>query len=172
MKSLKKYLSGEPTSPILECGDAQLQAASTMEARSRTPLPPSPTIQSLQEAVISSMSAELDQKLKFKPVISEFFVASKNKVALDKPLPNPKPAKPPRKYTPLKITTDDPHYELVERSYDEIEYRSNAWQTMGIDSPNHTEQVNVFLFIFSNRIQNFFQFKLQVQQQSYYFNCY
>lgn len=143
MKSMKKLLSGETTPPILECGEAQLQAALTMEARSRTPLPPSPTTQPLQESIISNISVDLDHKLKLKPLVLDFSGSNKSKLSSEKPLPNPKPLKPPRKYTPIRTTsTDDPHYEPVERGYDKVEYRSNAWQTMGIDSPNHTEQVN------------------------------
>lgn len=143
MKSMKKILSGEPTSPILECGEAQLQAALTMEARSRTPLPPSPVSQHLQEPVLSTVTQL--EKLKLKQTCdSAMSIQKKN--CFEKPSISPKPFKPPRKYTPSTKTVpvvDDPHYEPVERSYDEVEYRSNAWQTMGIDSPNHTEQVNL-----------------------------
>lgn len=149
MKSMKKLLSGETTPPILECGEAQFQAAFTMEARSRTPLPPSPTTQPLQESMISSfsqMSTDLDHKLKMKSLVSDFSGSIKSKLPVEKPLPNPKPSKPPRKYTPVTASTDDPHYEPVDRSYDEVEYRNNAWQTMGIDSPDHTEQVNIVSF--------------------------
>lgn len=143
MKSMKKLLSGETTPPILECGEAQLQAALTMEARSRTPLPPSPNSLPLPESMMSSITMELDQKLKLKSQMPDFPVSDKRKMSLEKLTLQT----PPKKYTPLvKKTLDDPHYEPVERSYDEIEYRNNAWQTMGIDSPKHTEQVNRFLY--------------------------
>lgn len=138
MKSMKKFLSGESTPPVLECGESQFQAAFTMEPRSRTPLPPSPIFQPLQETV-SHISLDLDQKFKPKPV-SDLLVPNKTNFFLEKSVQNPKPLKPPRKFTSLK--PEEPHYEPVERSYAEIEYRNNAWQTMGIDSPNHTEQVN------------------------------
>lgn len=145
MKSMRKFLAGDTTPPILECGEAQLQAALTMAARSRTPLPPSPTSQPLQESIlnVSQISTELDHKLKLNSPLSDFSVSNKNKQSLDKLLTKPKPTTPLRKYTsPIRLTsTDDPHYEPVERSYDEIEYRSNAWQTLGVDAPSHTEQV-------------------------------
>lgn len=146
MKSMKKLLSGETTPPILECGEAQLQAALTMEARSRTPLPPSPTIQPLQDPFISGISMDLDHKCKLKSIVSDLSASIKNKSSLEKPTPNPKPSKPPRKYTLRRSSTDHSHYEPVDRSYDEVEYRNNAWQTMGIDSPSHTEQVNLLCF--------------------------
>lgn len=153
MKSMRKLLSGETTPPILECGEAQLQAALTMEARSRTPLPPSPTTQHLQDHIISGISVDLENKLKLK---SDLSVSNKNKLSLEKPIPNPKPSKPSRKYPPINRSStdeshyepDESHYEPVERSYDEIEYRNNAWQTMGIASPSHTEQVNPFISFF------------------------
>lgn len=145
MKSMRKIVSGETTPPILECGEAQFHAALTMEARSRTPLPPSPTTSVLQGTHMSSVSmvsVDLDQKLKLKP---DFPILNKTKLPHEKSLPAHIPPKPPKKYTPVTITNDDCHYELIERSYDEVECRNNAWQTMGIDLPKHTEQVH-FLF--------------------------
>lgn len=126
MKSMKKLLSGE-SSPVLDCGDLQLQAALSMEARSRTPLPPSPTSQLIQDPNFKSQLSisELEQALK-KPV---------------------KPAKPPRKgLIPKKpfsspAPSNDYVYETVGK-YDAVEYRSDAWRTLGIDEPNHSEQIN------------------------------
>lgn len=141
MKSMRKYLSGESTSPILECGESQFQAAFTMEPRSRTPLPPSPIFQPLQENV-AQISLDIDHKLKLKPV-PDFLVPNMTKISSESLSQIPKPIKPLRKFTSVK--SDDPVYEPVNRSYDEIEYRKNAWQTMGIDCPNHTEPVNLII---------------------------
>ncbi|XP_018571745.1 docking protein 2 isoform X2 [Anoplophora glabripennis] len=125
MKSMKKLLSGE-TSPVLDCGDLQLQAALSMEARSRTPLPPSPTSQLIQDPNFKSQLSLPD---------------------LDQALKKTKPAKPPRKGVIPKKPFSSPTpsnnyvYETVGK-YDDIEYRSDAWRTLGVDEPNHTEQVN------------------------------
>ncbi|KAG5895659.1 hypothetical protein JTB14_008668 [Gonioctena quinquepunctata] len=113
MKSMKKLLVGE-SSPVLDCGDA-LHAALTMEARSRTPLPPSPTSILHQDCTFSSKSQY-----------------------------NAKPTKPPRKFTTVGKSSHvgDPTYEPINQKYDEIELMQNAWQTLGIDPPSHTERVN------------------------------
>ncbi|XP_023021045.2 docking protein homolog [Leptinotarsa decemlineata] len=135
MKSMKKMLAGE-SSPVLDCGDA-LHAALTMEARSRTPLPPSPTAPSLQDCTISSKSQ---------------FVSSENDLIKPKPFVKPninmlpavkaKPMKPPRKYAPKPPPDSDPTYEPIDRKYDEVEIKCNAWQTLGTDPPSHTETIS------------------------------
>ncbi|CAG9822669.1 unnamed protein product [Phaedon cochleariae] len=133
MKSMRKLLSGESSPPILDCGDAQLHAALSMEARSRTPLPPSPTVPSasITDSPISTIS-------------------TKSQLGLNKPKPEAKPAlklkpaKPPRKFVTAPKLSPEPEdfaYEPVTRKYDEVEIRNNAWQTLGIESPNHMEQI-------------------------------
>nr|CAH7728073.1 unnamed protein product [Callosobruchus chinensis] len=101
MKSMKKLLSGESTPSLLDCSD-QLQAALTMEARSRTPLPPSSTSQSLESLSKSQMS------------ICSFSKSQTSMLDVDLwPISKPKPMKPPRKYIPPK--PNEPAYELVGR---------------------------------------------------------
>lgn len=48
MKCMKKLINGESVSS-LECGESQLSAALSMEAGSRSPLPPSPNQPSVQD---------------------------------------------------------------------------------------------------------------------------
>ncbi|KAJ8979447.1 hypothetical protein NQ317_006761 [Molorchus minor] len=112
-------------SPILDCGELQLQAALNMEARSRTPLPPSPTSSpSIQESNLSNKS--------------QFIILDVDQRTLRK-------IKPPRKYVPSKTPicngTDECTYEPIDK-YDQIEYRTEAWRTLGVDEPNHSEQVS------------------------------
>ncbi|CAG9856361.1 unnamed protein product [Phyllotreta striolata] len=139
MKSMQKLLSGEASSPLLDVGDAQLHAALSMEARSRTPLPPSAS-QSIQS--FSSMS---DSTMSIKSSVES---EHSKPFVLRKPEPKPKlvqklkPTKPPRKFLPgNKATDSDASYEAVQK-YDQIEHRVNAWQTHGIDAPDHTEHLN------------------------------
>ncbi|XP_043276422.1 fibroblast growth factor receptor substrate 2 [Venturia canescens] len=95
MKSMKKLLNSE-NSPSIECNDAQYHAALSMEAGSRSPLPPSPnssnnlididfsTIsQNSQKHLVSCSSSSLDSIPFIRP---------------PPPIIKPKPAKPPRKY--------------------------------------------------------------------------
>ncbi|XP_072393146.1 uncharacterized protein Dok [Diabrotica undecimpunctata] len=135
MKSMKKLLSGE-TSPLLDCGEDQFQAALLLAPRSRTPLVPSPTIPSLQSISDSSISSK-SQLSQMSSISSE--LESKN---IPFSLKSVKPNKPPRKFIPLSkpLPEQDPTYEPIQK-YDEIEYRNNAWQTLGIDAPDHTEQI-------------------------------
>lgn len=103
---MKKLLNGESHSHSLLCGDNQFQAALSMVARSRSPLPPSPT----------SVTTLLDSEICFssvKPLLpfynssgnSSFLVSSSELSALLPPPPlRPKqsiqsdlPPQPPRK---------------------------------------------------------------------------
>jgi hypothetical protein len=117
MKSMKKLLQEDSTTslPLLDCGDNQFHAALSMEARSRSPLPPSPTASTTLHDVESS-SLDSDKK------------------------PRPKPTKPPRKFLSNKATPKvmNDTYEPIDK-YDKIEYRNDAWKTMGVDDVKHTE---------------------------------
>lgn len=138
---MKKLLKGEPAPPMLECGDNQFQAALNMEARSRSPLPPSPTT--------STMLHDIDPSVSTKSLITlhDSVTDILNRNALHKP----KPVKPPRKTLQDKDKDSNSNnevtsinaqtYELVDR-YDEVEYRSDAWKTLGVDEVNHTDNVN------------------------------
>ncbi|XP_060524450.1 docking protein 2 [Cylas formicarius] len=136
MKSMKKLLSGESTSSLLEAGDLQLQAAINNEAGSRSPLPASLSVASLADTNISSRSH-----------ISHFEIDSQSIASLVRP----KPKKPPRKTVSQKPVAPIPSprrnadsqsvYEPICR-YDTVEQRSDAWKTMGVEDINHTEQAN------------------------------
>ncbi|KAJ8919009.1 hypothetical protein NQ315_016914, partial [Exocentrus adspersus] len=124
MKSMKKLLSGE-SMPLLDCGELQLQAALSMEAGSRSPLPPSPMFPPVQESNLCSVSLpnvlDLDHSLKRTKLV--------------------KPPVLPRKSVDCLAPSNDCTYETVGK-YDDVEYRSDAWRKFGIDNPDHTEQIN------------------------------
>ncbi|CAH1969439.1 unnamed protein product [Acanthoscelides obtectus] len=100
MKSMKSLIAGQSTPSLLDSTD-QLQAALTMEARSRTPLPPSSTSQSLETLSKSQMS------------ICSFSQSQPSILEIDKP--TPLPLKPPRKSLPPKPGQAEPPYEIVGR---------------------------------------------------------
>lgn len=138
LNRMKKLLKGEPALPVLECGDNQFQAALNMEARSRSPLPPSPTT--------STMLHDIEPSISTKSLIAlhDSFTDILNRNLPHKPIPT----KPPRKTLHGKekdgnssteatnVTAQT--YELIDR-YDEVEYRSDAWKTLGVDEVNHTD---------------------------------
>ncbi|GLH09601.1 Uncharacterized protein GBIM_14667 [Gryllus bimaculatus] len=87
MKHMRKLLSGETAqSPVIVCGDNQFQAALSMEARSRSPLPPSPT-SATSYGDLTSVSLSQSSKLS---------AADSSVISAPVP-PKPKPVKPPRK---------------------------------------------------------------------------
>lgn len=120
MNTMKKLLNENMPTPMVE--DDSLQAALSMEAKSRSPIPPS--INSSTTNIISLDSSKLSNKL-----------ASLQLTEL-KVKPKTIPSKPPRKYVNNKSD-----YEPIDK-YDEIEFRNNAWRTMGVDDVKHTEQMN------------------------------
>lgn len=94
MKSMKRMLSGD-NSPSIECNDAQFHAALTMEAGSRSPLPPSPNSSANLIDMDFSTISQNSQKH------SNSSSSSLDSVSFIKPPPpiiKPKPAKPPRKH--------------------------------------------------------------------------
>lgn len=153
MKSMKKLLKGESSPALLDCGDNQLHAALIMEPRSRSPLPPSPTTSTTLQDIESQVSKtstltelwERHSNPLFKSNRSEleFFVSKKPDDSVKKEdSANGKkkiPQKPPRKT--INKTEIDKDYEIVKK-YDQVEYRSNAWQELGLDEINHTENTN------------------------------
>lgn len=154
MKSMKKLLNSDSTTSLLDCGDVQLHAALSMEARSRSPLPPSPTTLLHSR---SSQSSLCESNLTSRSHIS-FSSQTIESVSLVKPLPK----KPPRKYIPkrseafipiVSIKADSDYQEVnpdefsteeISNShwskYDAVENRKEAWKTMGVEDPSHTEQ--------------------------------
>lgn len=155
MKSMKKILTGEPTSTLLDCGDNQFHAALSMEARSRSPLPPSPT-----SSTARILDAENDDK-SFSNLNNRYINSSSKSllsftdfsdITMDKglshrsPMPKPKPLKPPRKnLIAARGAEDSTHYEPVlvdsntKTNYDKVEVRKEAWRTLGVNNINHTE---------------------------------
>lgn len=106
MKSMRKLINEE----AIDCGDNQFQAALSMEARSRSPLPPSPT------------SATKSEPSSFE----------------SGPIIKPKPIKPPRKNIPTPSNPDYEPIS-AGLNYDLIEIRKEAWKTMGVDDVTHSE---------------------------------
>lgn len=181
MKNMKKLLNQESHS--LFCGDNQFQAALSMMARSRSPLPPSPTSATpLPDDVSGGGSLS-----SLKPLMPYFGSASGNtsphfigaattnvsppplmpkyspaepppiKSPIDKPLQqSPPPLVAPRRSIPSPATEPSSHEidmvaaiafeappplpELTSGptpAYDDVEVRSEAWRTMGVDVVNH-----------------------------------
>lgn len=117
IKSMKKLLSNE-TFPTLFEMDSSLHPALSMEARSRSPIPYS----------LSTSTSIHD----IEPQVSDMLV---NKV---QSVGRPIPVKPPRKNIPPKDDGSKEIYETVNK-YDEIEYKSEAWRTMGLNEVDHQE---------------------------------
>lgn len=154
MKSMKKRLNEVP-SGVLECGDNQLHAALSMEARTRSPLPPSPTTSTtlhdidtshlnsysdhsersfasppLPRSNSSKLNLPLESENSIKKIITTFETKATEEVRKQIP------AKPPRKISNKKFSD----YETVSK-YDEVEYRNDAWKTLGTDNVDHTENI-------------------------------
>ncbi|KAL3278914.1 hypothetical protein HHI36_016432 [Cryptolaemus montrouzieri] len=123
IKTMKKLLSNESVSSMLEI-DNSFHAALSMEPGSRSPLPLS--------LPSSTSKHDIEQSIPVFPQPSHFEINN----ALAKSIIKPRPAKPPRKN--LNIKDDKPIYEAVNK-YDEIEYRNNAWKTMGVNDFDHVE---------------------------------
>ncbi|XP_075222976.1 docking protein homolog isoform X2 [Lycorma delicatula] len=218
MNYMKKILIGEtiPPSPAIVCGDNQFNAALSMTARSRSPLPPSPT-----SATSPILDSELCAISSVKPMMSALCDSyeripsprSSHGIIL-----KPKPKKPPRKFPPLSTKPTSPQTQLLcngslpktlsqtstinsistksvprlsssigtiskslphtsassgslfkpvlptppasdatyvnvirtggdydddnsdSQAYDDVEVRSEAWRTMGVDVTSHTER--------------------------------
>ena len=168
MKSMRKLLRGEaPSSPAIVCGDNQFQAALSMEARSRSPLPPSPTSATPLLDLDFSAISQSSMKPLISPNIDSKTLITNNIPPLIKP--KPQPSKPPRKHIqPISPQNKYPDVENTSfeigmgkyrklnvdsqcnvnvsqnpkpLSYDKVEVRKEAWRTMGIDDLTHTERL-------------------------------
>lgn len=157
MKSMKKLLNGD-SSGSLDCGDNHLNAALSMEAGSRSPLPPfinspnSPDVDISHASLRGFLSSTDSIHLPFIPA-----PPAKN-------VPIAIPNKPPRK-TLHSVNSNDRincnfHETLVQldspptppernksmadrsRDYECIENITEAWKTLGIDVVKHTEHVS------------------------------
>jgi docking protein 2 len=163
MKSMKKLLNGDSSSS-LDCGENQLNAALSMEAGSRSPLPPSINSPNSPDVDISMSShASLRGFLSSTDSIHLPFIPGP---APHKNTPISIPNKPPRK-TLHSVNSNDRingnfHETLVQldspptppernksmamalraRDYECIENITDAWKTLGIDEVRHTEHVS------------------------------
>ncbi|XP_063705678.1 uncharacterized protein LOC134834819 [Culicoides brevitarsis] len=153
MKTMKKLIKGD-SSVSLDCGETQLSAALSMEAGSRSPLPPSPNQKSPEFETAITQSQMSMTRIGFSSDSIDFSTASTMPIGMKVVMP-PKP--PRRSLTPLalNINHDDngvrksPPYEVVSNSmvgkigkrnnYDCIKTISDAWRTLGIAEPRHTE---------------------------------
>ncbi|KAI4493965.1 hypothetical protein M0802_009341 [Mischocyttarus mexicanus] len=173
MKSMKKLLNGD-NSPSIECNDTQYHAALSMEAGSRSPLPPSPNSSGNLIDIDFSAITPNSQKQLNSSSGSDSTSASKP----SPPIIKPKPAKPPRKnifiglldkknidsdnldspssseqktssntYSPelSQKSVNSSILEEEKHSYDLVEVRNDAWKTHGTDNVHHTEKYNVSL---------------------------
>lgn len=174
MKSMRKLLTGEaPLTPAIVCGDNQFQAALSMEARSRSPLPPSPT----SATPITDLDFNPSSKLHMSFIDNKSFT---NNNMSSVPKPKPKPIKPPRKHifsqekklnevedaasefsvqgyfkklssndlsTALMTPLSAPPLSSATNSfnYDKVEIRKEAWRTLGLDDVKHTENHNSYI---------------------------
>lgn len=108
-------------------------------ARSRSPLPPSPT------GSTPLLDTELCSITSVKPLMPVPVEPPRN---LKPPPPlKPKPAKPPRKNLPARPmdvdeNTNKDHNQNCDDSadYDDIEVRNDAWKTMGVSMMPHSER--------------------------------
>lgn len=156
MKSMKKMINGESLHS-LDCGD-QLQAALSMEARSRSPLP------------LSAHSEDLNfNSISIKSTSSIHHSTDPHAPLIPPPKPSikPKPIKPPRNFTLFSLSKDKndsdfsgnnkiefgkytklDNYEPIANvtqahssstPYDKIEVRNEAWRTLGINEIDHVE---------------------------------
>lgn len=139
MKNMKKLIGD---SPAIFSGDNQFQAALSMVARSRSPLPPSPT------GSTPLLDADLCPMSSVKPLMPIPVEPSRS---LKPPPPlKPKPTKPPRKNLPV-VRPDESSENGKEHhsqnsnfddsaDYDDIEVRNDAWKTMGVGIMPHSER--------------------------------
>lgn len=141
MKSMKKLLSCENSASSIMCGDNQFQAALSMMARSRSPLPPSPT--SITPLILD------------KNDLNSLSCSSKPHVPLPSLLvfPNESPLPPPLKPKPKKILSkklpiipvisespcETKEIELSDAAYEDVQVRNDAWRTMGLNDSSYCE---------------------------------
>jgi hypothetical protein len=171
MKSMKKLLNGD-SSGSLDCGENQLNAALSMEAGSRSPLPPlinSPNSPDVDISITShaSLRGFLSSSDSIPFVNPSTSVATSSNSAAIKNTPIISiPNKPPRKTLHIvnsneRISSSNQQETLVQldspptppernksmlgryRDYECIENITEAWRTLGIDEVKHTENVSM-----------------------------
>lgn len=147
MKSMKKLLNSDSSSS-LDCGDNQLNAAMSMEAGSRSPLPPFINSPNSPDVDISITShASLRGFLSSTDSIHLPFIPGPPPPAKNQPISIPN--KPPRKIVHTDRINSNFHETLVRldspptppernksmaersRDYERIENITEAWKTLG-----------------------------------------
>jgi len=140
MKSMKKLLNGGGDATSIMCGDNQFRAALSMMARSRSPLPPSPT--STTPLILDNDFNSFSCSIKPIMPLPTLLVPPTTS-------PPPPPLKPkPKVIFSKKLPTpfmNDPYNETKEiespdAAYEDVQVRNDAWRTMGLNDSNHCEK--------------------------------
>lgn len=153
MKTMKEMIKGD-NSVHIECGESQLSAALSMEAGSRSPLPPSPNHQKTPEFETAITQSHLSMT---RVAIGSSSIGSDDAPTKVPTLPRPRKS---QLTLPLNVVNEDtvtvgnnnnshrkspvqplpPLRKGLGNDYACIQNITDAWKTLGIDEPRHTER--------------------------------